>query len=107
AAMPRPSAGCRDGPTVQLDHAARDGEAETEAAVRAIAGLLPLHEGLEDLAEQERLDTDAVVPHIEQHAPVLAARAELDVATRRRILGRVHQQVRDGLRDAMGINLDR
>src|ERR1700678_1049495 len=79
AAAPAALAVSGDGAAVHGDQAAHDGQAEAEAALRAIERLPLLHEQVEDPRQHLRFDPDAVVAHPEDHLCAAAPGLDRDV----------------------------
>ena len=69
--LPRPGPALRDldAPAVQLDETLRDGEPDAEPALRAIERLVALHEQIEHVRQDLRVDADAFVADADLHEP--------------------------------------
>src|SRR5687767_8295102 len=82
---------------MQLDEATHDGEPDTEPALAAVETAVALREHLENVRQELRLDTDAVVAHAHGHAAPIDEDVELDGTAVGRVLGRVVQNVAENL----------
>jgi hypothetical protein len=89
-----------DSPTVLLDEALHDGEAEAEAAARAMERDVALRERLEDGLEHLGGEANAPILHAEDRLPVLPARDHADRLPGGRVLDGVVEEVADDLLEA-------
>src|SRR2546427_26116 len=88
-----------DGPAVQLDQTADDGEPEPEAGLPLrCPGGVRLAEGVEDVGKEVDADALARVAHGDARQPVLAFQRDLDAAAPRRELERVARRPRRSAR---------
>ena len=100
-ALAVPSLSHRHGTAVQLDDVADDRQAETQAAVRALAAAVELAEAIEHERLELGSDAAAGVADLDDHSCFVFAREEqLDAAAGGRELDRVGQQVPDHLLQA-------
>ncbi|KAF1858502.1 hypothetical protein Lal_00015019 [Lupinus albus] len=107
AAAPRAGAGGVDVAAVQFDELAHEGEAQAQAALRAVERARGLREQVEHDGQQVGADAVAVVAHGEEGLAVGGVQFHLDVAALRRVLGRVGEQVRDHLHEARVVAVHR
>jgi hypothetical protein len=83
---------------VHLDKRANDRKAEPQAAGNAVDRLLALHEEVEHMRNEARLDAHPLVADFDPRAVPAACEAQPDDARVRRELGGVDEQVRHNLR---------
>src|SRR5690606_8532591 len=88
---------------VHLDERADERQPDAQPAAGVIERLTRLHEEIEDRFEQVRGDPGTVVADANDRSAVLPSGSQPDVATRRRILRRIAQQVDLHLLKAGGV----
>jgi hypothetical protein len=89
---------------VQLGEAARQREADAEAAAAHVRAMLRhLREHLEDFLELLARNAEARVPDAHQRVALAAFRSYFDRTAGLRVLGRVAEQVADDLRETFEI----
>src|SRR6185369_17560175 len=106
ATAPRPLATNRDASAMQLDEPLRDREPDAEAALRAIERLIALHEQIEDVRQDLRIDADALIAHANLHDALDPRQTDLNAPLVRRELRCIRQQVADHLREPVRIAVD-
>ena len=84
---------------MQAHQAAHQRQPDAEPPDASIQGLPPLHEEVEDPGQQVGRNAAAVVPHLDVEVRGGVPGAHRDVATGRRVLGRVGQEIREDLRE--------
>ena len=106
AALSRAVAARRDGAAVALDQVAHDRQSDAKPALRSVERLPFLDEQIEDARQHLRRDADPGVAHGQHDVVVDARRANGHHAVRRRVLGRVGQEIRDHLAQARRVAVD-
>jgi hypothetical protein len=91
---------------MNLHQAARDGQSETETALRAIKVLMLLHEQVEHAGQHVRRDPDAGIEDPHDDLVVVFFGADRDESSLLAVLGGVGQEVRHDLRQTDRIAVD-
>ena len=91
---------------MQLDEAAHQGEADPEAARRIVLGPGYLHEGLEQALEGLGGNADAGIAHAHLELAVALVGGQLHLASGRRVLDGIGEEVAEDLLQADGIGVD-
>ncbi len=89
---------------MQLDQAANESQADSEAAAGAVERMVGLHEKIEDLVLHVGRDADSVVAYLQHGAPVQGTQRDGDPATGLGVLRGVGEQVRDDLFEPRGVS---
>jgi hypothetical protein len=76
---------------VQFDQSLRDGQADAEPALRAIERLIALHEEVEDVRQDLRVDAGAFVTDADPHDAVNQGGSYVNACAFGRELGGVRQ----------------
>ena len=94
-------------PVVHAHDALHEREADPEAALRAVRRAVGLREQVEHVRQQLRVDAAAVVAHLRPRLAAVDRDREHDAPARRRVLGRVVEQVDEHLDQPRAVALDR
>src|SRR6185437_12040258 len=86
-----------DAPTMQLQHAAHEGQADPESPARTRQRAVDLREQIEDPLELLRCQADTVVTHAQDGLVILLRDLQCNVAAVLSVFGGVLDEVRDDL----------
>ena len=89
---------------MQLDNMARDGQSKPEAT--ALGRAFSLTETIEHIRQKRRLDSFALIRHVDAHFLFVALDFQIDALAARRELDRVRKDVADHLLHSIGIGFD-
>ena len=106
ASLPQSVALHGHSPAVEPGQAAHEGQPKPQPALRAIQAAAPLNEGFEYRREELGRDSDAVIPDLGLDLTVPLSRRDGDVSSPLGVLGGVHQEIREYLRQPDRIGLD-